>query len=178
MSVVSSSNKNSGFSLIEVVFSIFLLSTGLVAAVQLVTSGIVESMDSRDQLIASELAQEGLELVRNIRDNNWANAGGSFDHITLGNNCFLDMEYAYPANIKCNNSSKKLYLNGSGFYVHSSVGATTTKFQRKLNITASGNDLKIVSMVSWNGAEPVSEASCSLVNKCVSENTIITKRGE
>ena len=66
----SSVARRAGFSIAEVVVAVFVISTGLLAIISLIINSLNYSMLSRDQVIASQLAQEGIELVRNVRDNN------------------------------------------------------------------------------------------------------------
>jgi len=55
----------------EVVISIFIFSIGLVATGSLIVSSLNVNMMSRDRIIALNLAREGIEAVRNMRDTNW-----------------------------------------------------------------------------------------------------------
>lgn len=166
-----------GFSLIEVLLSVFLVTIGLVAAIGLISKGMLTSIDARNQLIASGLAQEGIELVRNIRDNNWQNtdpAASSFTNITVGNNCRIDKDYSGGA-IDCSASSKRLYING-GFYTHTAGSAT--RFQRELTISGT-TERVVTSFVSWNGAVPPSNiANCSVTNKCAYAQITLSTFGE
>lgn len=57
--------------MIETVVAITILLVGIVGAVSLATFGIRAAGESRDRVIATNLAREGLEVVRNIRDTNW-----------------------------------------------------------------------------------------------------------
>lgn len=58
-------------SLLEVIVSIFVIALGSAAATGLVTSALQSNALSRDNLTALNLATEGIEAVRNIRDSNW-----------------------------------------------------------------------------------------------------------
>ena len=62
---------NKSFTLIEVTVAIFLLTVGTVGAFSLIQRTIVLSTIGAAQLQATYLAQEGIEIVRNIRDSNW-----------------------------------------------------------------------------------------------------------
>jgi hypothetical protein len=62
---------NKGFTLMEAILAIFVITTGLVGVLSLVSQTIASSTFSKDKLIAAYLAQEGIEIVRNIRDTNW-----------------------------------------------------------------------------------------------------------
>jgi len=71
-------NKQSSFTLIEVVVAIFLITVGIGGSFHLVNSLMDFSSISSSRLQAAYLAQEGIELVRNIRDSNWL-AGDPWD---------------------------------------------------------------------------------------------------
>ncbi len=58
-----------GFSIGEVMIAMFILVVGIISAVFLSAKSTGQIGDSRNAIIAASLAQEGVELVRNIRDN-------------------------------------------------------------------------------------------------------------
>lgn len=58
-----------GFSLVEVLFSLLVLTLGIAGVLTLMTGNIKNAVDAKNQVIASQLAQEGYEMVRNLRDN-------------------------------------------------------------------------------------------------------------
>lgn len=60
-----------GFTILEVIVVIFIVSLSLIGVLSLVTQTIQVQYVNKSALIASQLAQEGLELVRNKRDTNW-----------------------------------------------------------------------------------------------------------
>ena len=60
-----------GFTLLEAIVSIFLLTVGIVGISSLISQTISSSSKESSRLTVAYLAQEGVELVRNIRDNNW-----------------------------------------------------------------------------------------------------------
>jgi len=176
-----------GFSFVEVIISIFIIVVGIVATITLLGKSMKESLDSRDQVIAGLLAQEGIELVRNIRDNNWANwatSAVSFDHITAGDNCRIDKNDNYPTDLICeypNTEDLALKIDSNGMYSH--TGTTATKFYRKLNIVdlILGEEKKVTSMVVWSGSStpffPV-VTECNTAKKCAYTEIILTKWGE
>lgn len=57
--------------LIEVIISFFIIALGSTVATSLVVNSINSNSYSRNNLVAMNLAVEGIEAVRNIRDNNW-----------------------------------------------------------------------------------------------------------
>jgi Tfp pilus assembly protein PilV len=58
------------FTLIETIAAIFILTTGILSLSSLVSRLILASSISSQRLIAAYLAQEGIEIVRNLRDKN------------------------------------------------------------------------------------------------------------
>ena len=155
------------FSFLESMLAVFLLSVGLVGAISLLVSSTKTSMTSRDQVVASLLAQEGIEIARNIRDNNWAegnqNVKGFDSFPNSGNtvdNCLAKYDGASPSVNDCT-SSKTLNLIGN--YYTTANGGTATKFSRKLMfeyLDASGVSTdrdsaryaRVTSIVIWNGS--------------------------
>lgn len=74
MSVIKQMNfykTKSGETLLEVIMAVFIVATGSAAATGLIVSSLQANSFSRDSLVAMNLAVEGIEAVRNIRDTNW-----------------------------------------------------------------------------------------------------------
>lgn len=59
------------FSIIEVLIGIMIFSLGLVSIFMLILSALRMNEYSKNSIIASNLAREGIEVIRNIRDNNY-----------------------------------------------------------------------------------------------------------
>jgi len=175
-----------GFSFIEVMISVFILLVGILAVLGLMTSVLKNSIDAKNQEIAGFLSQEGVELVRNDRDNNWAAGHSSFSSPfpnTNKENCRIDMNSHLN---NCNNGhSKDLYLNSQDFYVHNHTGHPT-KFKREIKINyesghnASNSDwADVIGMVTWDGASfPASLSGCNLNSKCVYTKVTLRRWGE
>jgi prepilin-type N-terminal cleavage/methylation domain-containing protein len=72
----SNKYKNSGFTLVEVMVAIFVFVVGITAVIYLIAKETSFVKTSDDRLTAVYLAQEGIELVRNIREENWINGRG------------------------------------------------------------------------------------------------------
>ena len=62
-----------GFTLIEIITVLFVVSLGLIGVLSLIIQNIQSQSINRRSIIAYQLAQEGIELVRKTRDSNWAN---------------------------------------------------------------------------------------------------------
>lgn len=162
-----------GFSLVEVLFSLLILSIGIGAVMSLMTISIKTSNTAKNQVIASELAQEGIELVKNLKDN--AATSTTFTtEVANGENYRIDYLSTF-ANFKSSGiaDNKRLNLDPtSKVYLHAASG-TPTKFFRKISVfimAPIAPDTKktavVTSFVSWNGVNI--PADCNIANKCVS----------
>lgn len=67
-----------GQTLIELLITVSVVSTGMFAAAALVFSNLQLSDRDADEVVAVNLAREGIELAKEIRDSNWL-AGDAFD---------------------------------------------------------------------------------------------------
>jgi hypothetical protein len=57
--------------MMQVIVSIYILSMGLVGSMALIIAAIESNRTNINRMTATNLAQEGLEVVRNMRDTNW-----------------------------------------------------------------------------------------------------------
>lgn len=76
---MSYKNSIKAFSLPEVLLSIFVLLAGILPVFGAMNGGMQGSLESEYAIIASELAQEGTELVQNVRDSSFAQGGTGFE---------------------------------------------------------------------------------------------------
>ncbi|MDD5397313.1 MAG: prepilin-type N-terminal cleavage/methylation domain-containing protein [Candidatus Moranbacteria bacterium] len=166
-----------GFSLVEVLVSILVLSFGIVGISSLMMQNIKASVEAKNQIIAAELAQEGIELVRNMRDNNPSDFGTYFVYTGGGAEYIIDNGYTYADfknSVNPTVDKEKLYIK-SGYYGHGSNGAVSTKFYRKVNITK--DDIKhnhnVTSYVTWGADPDASFADCNLANHCISTLSVL-----
>ena len=145
---------SAGFTLVEVLVALMMLTTALVPAFVLATNALALSSSIRDSLIATGLAQEGVEVVRAMRDANWFaptyptttfdaglnvcangcrvqwNTDGTTDPILPMTNDFLKLD---PL---------------SGLYQYDK--GTDTLFQRKITVTkVSPSEIAVISTVTW-----------------------------
>ncbi|MBU0546839.1 prepilin-type N-terminal cleavage/methylation domain-containing protein [Patescibacteria group bacterium] len=145
--------KKNGFTIIEMIAAIFIINIGIAAVFSLVvqSSSYVDLTNSR--LIAVYLAQDGIEVARNIRDGNVlkmakTGVGVWTDNFSLGAD-YYNFDYrsqSIPDNVNC---SGKNYLQViDGFYVCSfNVNA---KFQRKIRLNQVSSDkIEITVDVFW-----------------------------
>lgn len=65
--------KKNAFTILEVILAIFILTVAVFASFSLIQQTVVGVSLNQSKLIAYYLSQEGVEIVRNIRDTNWLN---------------------------------------------------------------------------------------------------------
>lgn len=162
-----------GFSFIEVMLSVFLLSVGIITVISTIVAGMNNTTESRRYFIASLLSQEGVELVRNIRDNNAKSGDDSFLGITDGSRIIG----AFDNNLySVSGENTRLYLL-SGYYRHVSSG-DSTPFSRKIIIETQGDSKLVTSVVVWDDGEfPTNPdtGNCNLRRKCTFTEIILNK---
>lgn len=137
-----------GFTVIEVIVAIFVITAGIVGVLSLVTQTISSVTHSKDKLIAAYLAQEGIEIVRNIRDTNWLEEEDWNNGISTASDYGLDYQSSEFPDTTCNLGPEK-YLKYDGNFYNCSSGSDT-KFKRKITVTPPGADiLEVLVLVEW-----------------------------
>ena len=129
-----------GFTIIELAISIFILSVAIVGIFSAFSVTTILTSDSADRLTGTYLAQEGMEIIRNIRDTNWLNANSStwLDGLDLsacssGQGCEVDYTESAPHPWSYG-TQDYLKINSAGFYVYDSEIPSHTKFKRMISI--------------------------------------------
>lgn len=182
-----------GFAMAEAVISMFILSVGLTAAVSLIAGSIRNSASSRDQIIASNLAQEGIELVRNMRDNNinptqkmpafcqttnplgpYYNSTCNREFPAANGGYIIDTERDLQSPV-AGNTGTRLYFHGTKYTHGISVATEETKFYRKILFIngSSSSEKKIVSAVFW-GADLSASIGVTNYNNGTLATTVCT----
>lgn len=145
---------NRGITILEVIVAIFVLTIGMVGAHLVIQHIIYLTSLASSRLTAAYLAQEGIEIVRNIRDSNWlkqrTDSNISWDEgLPVG-----EWEADYNAQNLTDTYDGDFLKIDEGFYNYNS--GTETKFKRKITIVKPEEDiLEITVTVSWEeGAQP------------------------
>jgi len=142
-----------GFSLIELIVAIGLIGVGLLSVASLAAQNVRVQYYNRNSLISSQLAQEGLELARNIRDNNWKATSSTTTLSELFAAKFIvDYTGTYQGYAVAS-ETPPLMIDSSGYYQY--VGESTTTFRRFLTstcVSSSYEYCKIDCYISWQGA--------------------------
>jgi len=137
-----------GFTLIELIITIFVISVGLVGVMTLIQNTLQSASAVRSNLTASYLAQEGIELVRNIRDANWVE-GEEWDKGLT--HCFGGCQMDYNDSSLFIYDGSFLISDNEGFYRYGF--GKESKFQRKITINLNIEYLEVKSEVFWEDRE-------------------------
>ena len=157
-------NKSSGFTIIETMIAAVVISVGLIGVLTLCTVSMKLGKISLNRVIAANLAQEGIEVIRSMRENIWLN--GDLDpwddspfNVTSG--CDKGIVVWNPSfdEWTWNEKSESYYLNSSpqvGFYLDANSryiqgsGSPQTNFYRIIEIHDDlPNARRVVVKVKW-----------------------------
>lgn len=144
--------------LLETVIALGILVVGVLAVVSLSTIILRNASVSGNRIIAVNLAREGIELTRLVRDTRWLDPDDAWP-FGLDNGAYMiDSESGdqlvqasgAPGSVAECGSECDLYLDAMGRYTHA-ASATPTPFRRLVLIAdASGDQTKrVVVEVEW-----------------------------
>ncbi len=173
-----------GFSLVEILVVVGILSASILAIYALVARNINVQKRNKDYLMASMLAQEGLELVREVRDENKRDQDTNGDPWTdlinaLTGKYYFRVDYLMTdppsrteTDIDATNEAEcRLWLDGD-FYSHDDTVGAPTIFYRYIEADAhldpaadaSNLHVEFTAHVQWieNGARKEYAASTLL----------------
>ncbi len=176
-----------GFSLGEVLLSLAVLTAGIVPILGALLGALTTSLKNQDTIIAAGLAQEGIELVVNVRDNGvLSSASSAFVGFPNGNQtCRIDINALALSDpvtnqIECGGGGIQYYFDlsvepSNKVYVHDNAQG---KFKRKIFIfLPPGRDEAFVtSAVYWGAYDPTHstvDTDCTALNDCVRAQTVL-----
>ncbi|MFZ5559657.1 MAG: type IV pilus modification PilV family protein [Patescibacteria group bacterium] len=143
-----------GFTLIEVIVAIAVIVTALVGLIGLISFSISGLTPAKSRVIAVNLAQEGIEIVRNIRDSNWMRyrseieQGESWRWTTGLAAGTYRAQYNSPELLSLS-ENPTLSKDTNGFYQYGS--GTQTPFRRRIIIeNLSADEIRVTSEVTWS----------------------------
>ncbi|MFA5086750.1 MAG: type II secretion system protein [Candidatus Paceibacterota bacterium] len=164
-------NKINGFTLIETLVSIMMVSIAFLGIYSATAKYSQQTKQLKDTYVASLLGQEGIEIVRNIRDKNWLTSvspdlpNPDFSNGLTGYSCSatpLSTEGAEAnyddTGLSAYNSAHYLYiLGGNSFYKYlASPGASDVKtnYRRQICIdSGTANELHVAVYIYWTGGK-------------------------
>jgi Tfp pilus assembly protein PilV len=164
-----------GLTLVETLIAVTILTIAIVGPYHAIQTAMNVSYVSRDQLIATALAQESLEYVRSVRDSNFAynvanpsTAGtwlygfdGSTRNSVAGKGCFSPVNCtvdvanvvsgAVSAIAQCSGAASTCpALNLSPALLYTQGAGTATKYTRWITFTTiNSHEVRVDSSVTW-----------------------------
>lgn len=149
--------KKSGFSLIEILAVLFIVSVALLGLVSLIIQNIQAQSINKNNLIAFTLAQEGVELIRQTRDSNWKQSL-AYDTNLADGTYYMDFRMDKPE-VTTPDSGKMYLLNINGYLNYINLqsgdsGAVPTIFTREIYLDKpagyDGAPLQVRTLITWN----------------------------
>jgi len=142
-----------GFSFLEIIISVLMATIVFVAMLSLSFQSLISADQSRDTYIATNLAAEGIEIVTNIRSNNWITLGRDIWRNGLDDGVFYIAQYDSNSLI-IDSLNPYLYIDSNNSYCYVSINciglSKQSKFKRQIQIsTISSDQMKIISTVNW-----------------------------
>ena len=134
-----------GFTILEVIIAILVVTIGVLSVYTAIQQIVSYTHHSASRLTAVHLGEEGIEIVRNIRDTNWLK--GIAWNNGLGSGAW---EADYNTIQQLSDTYDDDFLNleaASGFYGYGP--GSRTNFKRKITITPVGDTLEISVEVRW-----------------------------
>lgn len=126
----------------ETFVAVTILIIAVTGPLSIFSRSISDGNFSANRVTAFYLAQEGLELVINKRENNVRGSGDWFDGFDVcSGGCEIELEGTIKirsCNIDADNGCR-LYLTDDGVYTYDSSGNSPTIFQRSVTITPSSD---------------------------------------
>ena len=149
INIKDKNQKIKGFSLIEMILIMFIISFAFTGIYNVLGKVFQHEKDNRYSLIAANLAQEGVEIIRNRRDENLLDG--------LAMNSFLNNGNCYPywngTVASCDgNRRSEVQLDASEIYRNCPNGgctATETPFIRVCNISGNDEEMVVKCRVEW-----------------------------
>lgn len=148
-----------GFTFLEVISAIFIIVVGVGGAVTLTNQIIQFTQLASSKLVASYLALEGIEIVKNIRDTNFLEIRktGAEDWLNGLEICDAGCEGDYTTTDSlsvcpdpCDDNLRFLGIDGDGLYGYNYFPGNETIFKRKITTSPSvWPKLQVLVEVSW-----------------------------
>jgi len=132
-----------GFTLVETLVSLVILSVAMIPILNLTAGTARVNSNLQDNLVAAGLVQEGIEVVRAIRDNNWFNDRAFDEGLAAG-----VYQVQWDSNSLLSLPGNPVLFVDNGIYTYS--GSVPSKFRRTVTISKpNAGELMVVGAVTW-----------------------------
>jgi len=135
-----------GFTLVESMIAVGLIVTGVMGILTLISRSLGFSGLAYNRLVAANLAQEGVEVVRNMRDTNWLNQQTWDNGLSDGT-----YQVTYASQTLQGYADQPLLLDENTGLFNYETGKEML-YKRKIELThMSRNELRVRVTISWIG---------------------------
>lgn len=160
--MISNIKNSRGFSLVETLVAVTILLVAVLVPMHIASQSIKTAAFSREQLVAVSLAQEGVETIVRLRDNDALDGGPTWDwYDNLPAACKAAAGCSYDGGtdtyVDCNTIANcRLYLDDAAtdgeYYTHESSGLVDSGFTRQIRVSevVADSEVLITSTVSWD----------------------------
>jgi len=135
--------KKEGSLIIESLVASSLVIVGLLGLFRLMYVSALKSQEAVHRLQAVYLASEGIEVVKNIIDNNLVT------NSPFGNNLFQSNQYLSYDSTTVVPANSIIYFNNGIFSPPNFQGQSRTLFLRNIEINSDNTTVSVTSTVSW-----------------------------
>lgn len=146
-------SKNSGSILIEAIVGLSLIVFSFSGIITLVSRGFQLNVDSLNKFVATNLATEGIEIVKNSLDTDLYRSTSGWNEIRKG---MYEVDYScdlideHPCVHFPTGGRSVRYLKRSSDGVYSYGGTIETPFKRSVVVDVQGDEVFIYSIVEWD----------------------------
>ena len=142
-----------GFTLIETLVAISILMVAVASPLTIAQKGVASAIYAKDQIIASYLAQDAIEYIINLTDQNRLNGVDWLTEITGPNYC--DTKCAVDTSNNsiafCNNGECEMLNYNDSEHIYTLVGGQPSRFTRSVTVIEvnAGIEALITVLMSW-----------------------------
>lgn len=149
--------RNRGFTLLETMVAIFILVLSITGPMVFAQSGLRASFLARDQVTAFFLAQDAIETIKNIRDENGLNGNNWLTNVceeepNIVCTIQIDTTDANPVAESCTGGVCDAFdIDADGRYVYGANPPNPSRFTRTIYVRETNNEVEaqIVVEVGW-----------------------------
>jgi len=135
------SNRRAGQTIVEAMVGVTVIVIGLLGVLSLVGRSLAINNDVRAQFVATYLAAEGIEVVRNIIDANYARGDVWDSNINSGT---YSISWDSTSLETATNQLLRFDGNQYGY-----AAGDATPYQRTIRVVNNGSDISVESEVTW-----------------------------
>jgi len=170
-------NTHKGFTLVETLVAITVLILAVIVPMRVATQSVKTATLAREQFTATYLAQEGIEHMIALRNDDALDGGNTWDwYDDLAAACKdadtgCSVEPTDSSIVSCTSDNCRLYVDGDrssgAYYTHGSASGDASIYTRTIVLDETDNDTEVLitSTVSW--ASTYVQDTISIVEKTV-----------